>query len=278
MLRRLLVICAAMASAGAIYGITKARIQFRRWGIDLEEATKPLPGDEIVPDADAVDTRGIDIAAPPEKVWPWLVQMGYGRAGWYSYDQIDMNHPSADRILPEFQQLSVGDILPTHPGGGFEVRVLEPEKALVLYADRKLVSAQAEMKGHAGLEGASPNVKATGMYLDTAMRGDFRASWAFVLAPRPDGRTRLIERFRGWMAQPAEAPSPEAAKVGQAIASRALLFGLFVMVRRQMLGIRDRAEGRSGAAFPWAAYPWARSEDAGRTAVESVPVGEPAPA
>ena len=73
------------------------------------EKTRLLPGDDLIADAKAIDTRGIDIAAAPSDVWPWLVQMGYGRAGWYSYDQLDMNKPSADRIIPELQDLEIGE-------------------------------------------------------------------------------------------------------------------------------------------------------------------------
>jgi hypothetical protein len=250
MFKRLFVVGAAVASAAAAVGFVKVRAQFRTWGIDPEEASKPLPGDELVPDAEAIDTRGIDIAAPPKDVWPWLVQMGYGRAGWYSYDELDMDRPSADRIVPELQELEVGDLLPTHPGGGFEVRIVEPRKALVVYADRSLVEAQAEAANVAGesLGTASTNVRATGMYLDKSMPGDFQASWAFVLEPRPEGRSRLIERFRGRMELPAESTTPPFAP---AIAGKALLFGLFVMVRRQMLGIRDRVEGRPISHSPW---------------------------
>jgi hypothetical protein len=250
MFKRLFVFGAALASAGAAVGFVKIRAQFRTWGIAADEAGKPLPGDDLVPNAEAVDTRGIDIDAPPDAVWPWLVQMGYGRAGWYSYDELDMDRPSADRVLPELQKLEVGDILPTHPGGGFEVRVLEPDKALVVYADRALVEAQAEAAKAAGesLEGASTNVRATGFYLDKSMPGDFQASWAFVLEPRGTGQSRLIERFRGRMELPAEPGTPAFAP---AIAGKALLFGLFVMVRRQMLGIRDRVEGRPISHSPW---------------------------
>ena len=259
MLRKLFVFGAAAASAGAAFGFVRARAAFRTWGIDAAEAAKPLPGDDIVAEAEAVDTRGIDIDAPPEKVWPWLVQMGYGRAGWYSYDELDMNHPSADRIVPELQHLEVGDVVPTHPGGGFEVRALEPGHTLVLYADRAMVDAQAAASKD-GLDTASPNVRATGMYLDASMRGDFRASWAFVLEPRPDGRTRLIERFRGHMELPAEA-GPEARRA-PAIAGKALVFGLFVMVRRQLIGIRARVEGRPIQPLRRPGFTWRRSEGA----------------
>jgi proline iminopeptidase len=246
MVKRLFMIVAAIASAGAVYGFIQGRTQFRTWGIDPAEKAKPLPGDDLVPDAEAVDTRGIEIAAPPEQVWPWLVQMGYGRAGWYSYDELDTSHPSADHIVPELQSLGIGDVMPTHPGGGFEVRVLKPEKTLVLYADRALMEAQ-KAAAPEDLGDASPNVQATGLALQRTMQGDFQVSWAFVLESRPDGRTRLIERFRGRMEIPAEpARSPRVPE----IAGKALVFGLFVMARRQLLGIRDRVEGRP-IGKPW---------------------------
>lgn len=239
MLKRLFILGAAAASAGAAIGFSKARTEFRTWGIDPADVEKHLPGDELVAETEAVDTRCLEIAAPPSEVWPWLVQMGYGRGGWYSWDQLDMNVPSADRIVPELQQLAVGDVMPTHPGGGFEVRILEPEKALVLYADRALMDTQAAPDG---IEAASANLRATGMYLEKTMQGDFQASWAFVLEPTRAGGTRLIERFRGHMA-PAPAADPKV-KVAPGFTGAMLRFGLFVMVRRQLQGIRDRAEGR----------------------------------
>jgi hypothetical protein len=242
MLKRLFFLGAAAASAGAAIGFNRARTEFRTWGIDSADVEKQLPGDELVPEAEAVDTRSLDVAAPPKDVWPWLVQMGYGRAGWYSWDQLDMNMPSAERIVPELQHLAIGDVVPTHPGGGFEVRILEPEKALVLYADRALMDAQASAASH-GIEDASANVRATGLYLEKTMQGDFQASWAFVLEPTPGGGTRLIERFRGHMA-PAPATADRPVKAPPKFAGTMLIFGLFVMVRRQLQGIRDRAEGR----------------------------------
>jgi hypothetical protein len=74
-----------------------------RWGASDQEVQRAMPGDDVLPDA-ASTTRAITIAAPPEQVWPWLVQLGYGRGGWYSYDWIDNDgRPSADRIIPELQ-------------------------------------------------------------------------------------------------------------------------------------------------------------------------------
>ena len=71
-----------------------------RWGATNAEAAAAMPGDEIVPDASLTATRAITIAAPPEQVWPWIVQIGTGRAGFYSYDLFDnATRPSADRIL-----------------------------------------------------------------------------------------------------------------------------------------------------------------------------------
>ena len=164
MLKRLFMFGAAAASAGAAIGYVKARAAFRTWGIDREIAARELVGDEILPDAEAVDTRVIEIAAPPEAVWPWLVQMGYGRAGWYSYDELDMNHPSAEHIVPELQHVKVGDVFPTHPGGGFVTKIVKSNEALVLYADRALVEAQAQEAQAAGIgmDAAPANLKATG--------------------------------------------------------------------------------------------------------------------
>jgi hypothetical protein len=98
-----------------------------RWGATNEEVHRAMPGDDLLPEG-ASTTRAITIAAPPEQVWPWLVQLGYGRAGWYSYDWIDNDaQPSADRIIPELQQLQVGDQILMLPGMGPRVREVEPD-------------------------------------------------------------------------------------------------------------------------------------------------------
>jgi hypothetical protein len=123
------------------------------------EAAQSLPGDELVADAKISWTHAITIGARPAAIWPWLVQMGCRRAGWYSYDGLDnAGVPSADRILPQFQQLRVGDILPMTPTAEdrFVVRAVEPERALVLGDDVGSMS------------------------------------WAFVLQPVGETRTRLI--------------------------------------------------------------------------------------
>jgi hypothetical protein len=86
-----------------------------RWGATDEEVRGSMPGDEIVPKASFNATRAITIDGPPEAVWPWIVQMGYGRAGFYTYDLLDnAAYPSADRILEEYQTPKIGDWMPMY--------------------------------------------------------------------------------------------------------------------------------------------------------------------
>jgi hypothetical protein len=128
----------------------------RRWRVD---------GDDIVADARAQLTHATTIDAPPADVWPWLVQMGCHRAGWYSWDILDnAGVRSADRIRPELQHLAVGDVLPARPAGaeGFKVLRIVPERALIL-------------------SGMSP---------------EWEGTWAFVLEPLGADRTRLVTRYR----------------------------------------------------------------------------------
>src|SRR3954468_4772254 len=179
----------AGAAIGTVTGVGLDRVaRWRRtWGVDPTEAAKPLPGDDLVPVTTAVETRGITIDAPPAAVWPWLVQMGYGRGGWYSYDQLDMGGSSAVTLNPEWATLEVGDMMPNSPTTGFEVRLLEPGRALVLFTDSALVESQ--MAAARTPEQIPPGLAASGAFLRTAPQ-DFSASWAFVLEPLAGGRTR----------------------------------------------------------------------------------------
>ncbi|HSJ45122.1 MAG TPA: hypothetical protein VK923_10625 [Euzebyales bacterium] len=135
-----------------------------RWGATQDEVERPMPGDELVPHPTLSATRGITIDASPADVWPWLVQMGgYTRAGWYSYDRFDnAGRASADRIIPELQDLRVGDVMLTSPTEGFVVRSIDPGRALVL---------------------------------DIENRGS-RITSVPMLTPLPDGRTRMVFRIR----------------------------------------------------------------------------------
>jgi len=235
-------IAIAGAVIGTAAGITIGRTVrwWRAWGVDPTEAAKALAGDDLVPTPTAIETRGITIDAPPEAVWPWLVQMGFDRAGWYSYDRLDNRRSSVDRIRPEYQATAVGDILPVSPDNGFEVKVVEPGHAFVLFTDTELVERQARAVAERASVAIPAGLAASGAFLRQTPR-EFAASWAFVLEPLDGGRTRLIERFRVRFGQ----ASPAFRVVGPVMG-----FGVFVMMQRQMLGIAERAIRTAVAPAP----------------------------
>jgi hypothetical protein len=104
------------------------------WGATRDEVSRSLPGDQLVRHPTFNATRAITIAAPAEEVWPWLVQVGLSRAGWYSYDILDnLGRPSARRIIPELQDLVIGDIIPMSPDGkqGMPVHSLDAPSSMV---------------------------------------------------------------------------------------------------------------------------------------------------
>ncbi len=224
----------AGAAIGTMLGVTisRARRWWQTWGIETDEKTKVLAGDDVVTVPVASETRGITIEAAPEDVWPWLVQMGFARAGWYSYDRLDQRGKSVDGIVADWQTLKVGDIMPTHPGGGFEVVAMEPGRSLVLRSDTALVAAQAaaadaEAKAKAKTKGPETGVAdesvPAGLQASGAILGatpqQFSASWAFVLEPMPGGRTRLIERFRVWYGESASGRTSSCRSSGSACSS-----------------------------------------------------------
>lgn len=153
----------------------------RELGAADDEEAYPLPGDERMREPRAQVTHGITIAAPPEAIWPWLVQMGCRRAGFYAIDLLDNGgEPSAREIHPDLQHLAVGDVIPATPEGdaGFEVLAIDPGRALVL----------------GGVTDA-----ATGTSLPFAAPDPdrfWRVTWAFVLRPIDAGHTRLLVRAR----------------------------------------------------------------------------------
>jgi hypothetical protein len=186
----------------------------RRWGATGEEVQRTYPGDELVPEADVVEMRVVTVKATPAAIWPWLVQMGQGRAGFYSFDWLEnlagLKMKNARGINPDWQRLQVGDVIPVEPGGtGFKVSLLEPERALVF----------GGRQGEAGV-------------LEAFTQRAPAFSWAFILVPLDSERTRLISRFRGQ-----SQPSPWIAL------SDVFVEPLdFLMTRRMLLGIKKRAE------------------------------------
>jgi hypothetical protein len=164
---RILILGAGIAASAATIGRVHRRYLRNwvlTWGATAEEAAQPLPGDELLDPADIVATRAIGIEAPPSAIWPWLVQMGPGRAGAYTYDWIEnlfgLNMHSADRIVPEWQHLEVGDVLRSREGRpGMRVEILDPERVLC----------------------------------NRSEAGDW--VWTFALVP-DNGRTRLLSRNR----------------------------------------------------------------------------------
>jgi hypothetical protein len=128
--RVLSVLCAALAVAGYL----RLRQPILTWGATHAEAAGRLAGDELLPEADGVSTRAIDIDAAPEDVWPWLAQMGPApRGGAYTYDWIEnllgLDMHSVDRVLPEFQHPQVGDTIELG-SNRMRLELVEPRRTL----------------------------------------------------------------------------------------------------------------------------------------------------
>jgi hypothetical protein len=206
MRRRAAAGAAVIGTAVAGYILLVRRWQLR-WGATDEECDAILAGNDLIPNPDLTATRAITVHAPAEQVWPWVAQLGQGRGGFYSYDALEnlvgCHIHSADRIVPEWQDVKVGDQVKLHPEVGLEVAVVEPGRALVL-------------RGGVPMGAVPPPY-------------DF--TWAFVLREQPDGTTRLLVRERYAYTQPG---------VGFLVEPVAVV--AFVMSQRMLRGIRDRAE------------------------------------
>lgn len=196
---------AALALGGAAAGALAAmnlRRRYNRWGAGDEEVERPMPGDEIIDPAEFQSTRAITIDAPPRYVWPWLVQMGEGRGGAYTYDWIEnvlgLDMHSADRIVEEWQHMEKGDRFPMGKKGDYmEVMELDPERTLLF------------------------------------LHSDGNWTWCFTLEPLGDSQTRFVSRNRITMK---DAPLPARA------AMLVIDPGAFIMERKMLLGIKERAE------------------------------------
>lgn len=207
---------AAAAVGIGVYSIV-VRPRMLRSGATIEEVEGQYPGADLVPDSARGSTMAVTIDAPPQRVWPWLLQMGHDRAGWYSWDRLDnFGRRSADRIHPEWQQISIGDRLMSAPNGKhwFEVAALEPFRFLALRATFDLHGQQVPSGG------IRPKA-----YNDSA--------WCFLLKDLPAQQTRLIVSVYG-----AARPRPL-----NAIAS--FLFwepAHWIMQRRQFTNFKRRTE------------------------------------
>ena len=175
-----------------------------RWGASESEIVATLTGDELVPSPRISYTRVISINASPEEIYPWIVQIGAERGGWYSYEWFETNIlrceiTNADRIHEIWQDLKVGDTVRMCPGTSgpppYEVALLETDRAMIL--------------GH-------------------QENGEWIEVWQFILLPQADSSTRLAVRSRnatqGWLWD-------------------VIRPGEFIMARGMLLGIKERAEG-----------------------------------
>ncbi len=173
-----------------------------------DEHQRPLPGDDFMPDARDQWTHAITVDARPCDVWPWLLQLGCRRGGWYSYDGLDNGGaPSADRVIDELQQVEVGDLFAWTPTAhdGFFVTAVEPEQMLLVIA------------GEAG--------------------SLYRVSWAFVLEAIDERHTRVISRCRGQLIRPS-------GRFRLALMRPTH----FAMERRQLLNLKARVETKVRAS------------------------------
>lgn len=197
-------------AVAAARGVIAYRILIRpwhlRWGATAEEVARSMPGDEVLPEPRVSSTRAITIHAGPEHIWPWLVQLGRGRGGFYSYEWLEAligaDISNSKRILPELQHLAPGDEIQTSPVTSMRVRAVEPKRFLVF--------------------GPAPGEPAD----------DSTITWAMGLYPSGDGTTRLVSRLRydfGW-------------KPGQPLFMLFFEPGQFVMERKMLRTLRQRAE------------------------------------
>jgi hypothetical protein len=192
----------AILTLAALYWFP-IRWWMNQWGATPLDRDREMAGDGLLPDWTYSGTTAVTVMARPEDIWPWLMQIGYQRGGLYSYDWLDrlfgfLDRPSATRILPEFQGLAVGDVIPLGRGPSWPVAVVEPNRALVL---------------------------------DMRNLGSFDWVWQFGLYPHDEKQTRLVSRSRVC-----------AKTVGARLGTYAIEPAGFVMTRRMLLGLKQRAE------------------------------------
>lgn len=205
----------ALSIAGSIATSPLIRPWYRKWGASAEEVKMALPGDQLVSEPRLESTRAVTIQAPATQVWPWLVQMGQGRGGLYSYERLEnlvgCDMQNADAIIPQYQELNVGDQVRLGPDGypAFEVAAIVPGVALILRGDIP-----------------NPPGKPT-IWI-----------WIFYLAPIDAFTCRLLLRSR----------LDYEPNLGNNISWRVFTDPIaFNMEREMLLGIRRRAEASTSA-------------------------------
>ena len=194
------------------------RAFYHRWGATQAEYEGVLAGDEFVQHPKSRLTLAITIQAPPEYVWPWFAQLGCQRGGWYSYDLLDNGGvPSAERILPDYQQIAVGEIVKAVPNGsfGFPIAAIEPGKVLLLAGTLDTSTGQP----------ADPN--------DPNLSTYYSGGQLFLIERLNDGGSRLIFRMRqDW----------NHSRMNTLIYRGVVEPISFVMGRKMLLNIKKRAE------------------------------------
>jgi hypothetical protein len=202
-----LLLFAAGAALTVLALPSSIHLSIERWFERDDQVQRPLRGDALVPAPCYAMTLTRVVHAGPQHVWPWLVQMGRGRGGLYSYDLLDrlfgyLDAPSATTVLPRYQQLQPGDEIPIGKGGNFPVRIVDPPRSLVLGGSQQ----------------------------------GFAWSWEFALDQVDATHTRIISRNRGNTAQ----------TLGARLFMPLLGVAAFLMTRRMLIGVAERAERLAG--------------------------------
>jgi hypothetical protein len=190
----------ATVVAAAVTGAAKYRSWHLSWGATRAEVEGAMPGDDVLGPAAFTATRALSIAAPPERVWPWLAQVGFGRAGFYSYDLLDnLGRPSAEVLLQEHQSVAVGDLA----------------APMASPSNEQTAFTVAEVNEPTVLVWSKPD-----------------STWAWRLTPEGADGTRLVTRLKARYRMTPLLP----------VTVLLMEVGDFPMMRRMLLGIRDRAE------------------------------------
>jgi hypothetical protein len=216
-----------IARLGGAAGVVGASVVYQRavrpvlrgWGANTEELKGVLPGDDLVQGRYRT-THAVSIGKPADEVWPWLVQMGYKRGGWYSYDRLERaigagdfaEGGSARRIIPQLQSLAVGDTVALSAAGGMTVAGLDPPRSLILHFQMDLLTAAPA---------------------STRSRAVLDWTWAFVLEPVEAG-CRFLVRVRA-------DPRPSALMLAMPLLEPVH----FAMERKMLHTIKQRAEAAS---------------------------------